>query len=159
VALASRFEDLRAWQAARVLTAHVYALLRRGELARDYALNDQLRRAAISTMNNIAEGFDSASHTEFRRFLRYASRSASEVQSCLHIAKDQRYIDEATFNSAYSEAAIVRKLCAALIRSLPRSSIRSAMPLIKEPPPPAYGSEPLPVTGHRSPVTSFLVLE
>jgi four helix bundle protein len=81
VALARRFEDLRAWQSARDLTSAVYALARNGEFARDFALSDQIRRAAISTMNNIAEGFDSASRAEFARFLRYAARSASEVQS------------------------------------------------------------------------------
>jgi four helix bundle protein len=171
VAVASRFEDLRAWQAARGLTIKVCALLRRREFSRDFALGDQIRRAAVSTMNNIAEGFDSASPTEFARFLRYASRSASEVQSCLHVARDQKYIDESQFDGVYAEAAVVRKLCVALIRSLTgRRKPSASDPRIGEPAPPAYVQDqsrcrrepavrssvpPLLVTGHRPPVTSL----
>jgi four helix bundle protein len=154
VALASRFEDLRAWQAARRLTGQVYALLRRPECGHDFALADQIRRAAISTMNNLAEGFDSASRAEFARFLRYASRSASEVQSCLHVALDQRYIDRRLFDEAYAQAAMVCKLCSALIRSFgsPPKPRPHTHPQVKEAPAQYRASLP-PVTGHRSPVT------
>ena len=78
--LVTRFEDLEVWQQARKLTADVYLVADGSALSRDFVLGDQIRRAAISTMNNIAEGFDSASRFEFRRFLRYAGRSASEVK-------------------------------------------------------------------------------
>jgi hypothetical protein len=107
-------------------------------------------------MNNVAEGFDSASRAEFTRFLRYASRSASEVQSCLYVASDQGYIDPADFDSLYRQAASVRKLCVALIRALNRPSPRSEQ--VNEPATP-YGpelSDPAAVSvapGHRSPVT------
>jgi len=154
VALASRFEDLRAWQAARRLTGQVYALLGRPECGHDFALSDQVRRAAISTMKNIAEGFDSASRTEFARFLRYSSRSASEVQSCLYVALDQGYIDRRLFDEIYGQAAVVRKLCSGLVRSLGLLSKarKHSSPQVKEAPA-VYGTRLIPVTGHRSPVT------
>ncbi|MER2598994.1 MAG: four helix bundle protein [Caldilineales bacterium] len=77
--LISRFEDLIAWQKARVLTNKVYELTNRGEFARDFALRNQIRRAASSVMHNIAEGFDAGSDPEFIRFLKIARRSASET--------------------------------------------------------------------------------
>ena len=135
MALAERFEELRAWQAARALTLDVYALARGDQFRHDFGLGDQIRRAAVSTMNNIAEGFDSASRVEFVRFLRYASRSASEVQSCLYVALDQRYISQEQFDRAYASAASVRKLCAGLIRSLRAQG----QPRISEPQAPPYG--------------------
>jgi len=160
--LARRFEDLRAWQAARDLTEDVYRLVRRSEFARDFALNDQIRRAVISTMNNIAEGFDSASGAEFCRFLRYASRSASEVQSCLHVAVHQGYVSQGEFQQAYDRAAAVRMLSVALIRSLQGTRRSGGEPQVREAEA-VYGSGlglprhavVSPVTGHRSPVTPF----
>lgn len=75
------FEDLQAWQKARELAGEIYGMTRKDSLSRDFGLSDQIRRAAGSVMHNIAEGFDSGSDAEFRRFLRIARRSASEVQS------------------------------------------------------------------------------
>ncbi|MDX2167230.1 MAG: four helix bundle protein [Deltaproteobacteria bacterium] len=116
--LVRRFEDLEAWKEARQLTSSVYRLARVSPVRVDPGLADQMRRAAVSTMNNIAEGFDSASRTEFRRFLRYAIRSASEIQSCLYVAMDQHWIDEVTFAAVYAEARSVRRLCSGLVRRL-----------------------------------------
>jgi four helix bundle protein len=110
MALVRRFEDLAAWQEARKLTAAAYALTADRTFGRDAALIDQIRRAAVSCMNNIAEGFDSGSRSEFRRFLRYAVRSASEVQSCLYVALDRSYVDQAAFSAAYEGAEAVRRL-------------------------------------------------
>ena len=78
-----RFEDTRAWQEARTLTNMVYDASDEGPFATDFGLRDQIRRAAGSTMHNISEGFDAGSDAEFVRFLKYARRSASEVQSQL----------------------------------------------------------------------------
>jgi four helix bundle protein len=118
VGLVSRFEDLEAWREARRLTSQVYQVVDGTPLRRDFVLGDQLKRAAISTMNNIAEGFDSTSRLEFRRFLTYAARSASEVQSCLYVAVDRAYIDRGTFDGIYAQARSVRRLCAGLSRRL-----------------------------------------
>src|SRR5688500_6775777 len=76
-----RFEDIESWQLARELTKRVYAVAMRGAFAKDFGLRDQITRAAGSAMHNIAEGFDGGSNPEFVRFLRYAQRSCSEVQS------------------------------------------------------------------------------
>jgi four helix bundle protein len=118
VRLVSRFEDLEAWREARKLTAQVYEVVDGTALRRDFVLGDQLRRASISTMNNIAEGFDSTSRLEFRRFLTYAARSASEVQSCLYVALDRAYIDRGTFERIYAQARSVRRLCSGIGRRL-----------------------------------------
>jgi four helix bundle protein len=133
MALVRRFEDLAAWRAARDLTREVYRAAAHGSFGRDWGLADQIRRAAVSTMNNTAEGFDSGSRTELARFLRYAARSASEVQSCLYVALDQEYIDDVTFNSLYRHAQQVRTLVRALARTANyRRPLRAQTPLARE---------------------------
>lgn len=75
-----RFEDIQAWQEGRKLVKQIYTLTGSGALSKDNGLRDQLRRAAVSTIANIAEGFDCDSHVEFARFLGIARRYAVEVQ-------------------------------------------------------------------------------
>jgi four helix bundle protein len=105
-----RFEDVEAWKAARDLANAVYAAILGSRIERDFALRDQMQRAAISVMANIAEGFDSRSDPEFIRFLSYAYRSASELQSHFYVARDQNYIDQSAFDPVYAQATIVKKL-------------------------------------------------
>jgi len=93
----TRFEDIQAWQLARDLTRAIYAASARDPFARDFGLRDQIRRAAGSVMHNIAEGFDAGSNPEFKRFLQYAQRSATEVLSQLYVALDQGYITQEQF--------------------------------------------------------------
>ena len=116
--LVKRFEDLEAWQAGRQLARTICAVTDDGDFRRDFSLIDQARRAALSVMNNIVEGFDSGSTAEFVRFLGYARRSASEVQSCLYVALDREYLSPAKFQQAYDEAERVRALIAGFIRYL-----------------------------------------
>jgi len=92
-----RFEDIDAWKAARELTQKVYRSTCTGDFARDFGLRDQAQRAAVSIMANIAEGFDSGSNREFLRFLNYALRSATELQSHIYVALDQGYLKEEEF--------------------------------------------------------------
>jgi four helix bundle protein len=122
VALVKRFEDLRIWQEARRLTSTSYELSHVRKFQGDRSLADQVRRAAVSVMNNIAEGFDSGSKSEFRRFLRYSIRSISEVQSCLYVAIDRGYITREDFNRTYATAALLKKQCGALVDRLARHS-------------------------------------
>ena len=103
-----RFEDIEAWQLARVLTNKVYSLTKKPEFARDYGFKGQIQDAAGSTMHNTAEGFDSESNPEFIRFLRYAKRSCTEVQSELYVALDQKYITAIEFQEVYDHAARTR---------------------------------------------------
>lgn len=115
-----RFEDIEAWQAARLLAADVYDLAKMTPLTKDFGLRDQLQRSAVSIMANIAEGFDSRSDSEFCRFLNYAYRSATETQSHLYVALDQEYADNMTFDKLYDQAETVKKLLNGFIRYLRR---------------------------------------
>lgn len=94
---ADRFEDLIAWQKARKLTQEVYKVTRLGNFSKDFGLCDQIRRASVSIMSNIAEGFDRGGRAEFHQFLVIAKASAAEVRSQLYVANDIGYIDAETF--------------------------------------------------------------
>ncbi|PSQ92571.1 MAG: four helix bundle protein, partial [Bacteroidetes bacterium SW_4_67_19] len=80
-----RFEDIESWQKARRLARRIYELTGNGDFARDFGLRDQIRRAAVSIMSNIAEGFERGSRREFARFLDIAKASAGEVRSPLYV--------------------------------------------------------------------------
>ena len=103
-----RFEDIDAWQLARELTRSVYRLTKMPGFAHDYGLKRQIQEAAASAMHNIAEGFDAETNTEFIRFLRYAKRSCSEVQSELYVALDEAYISTTEFQDTYEQARRTR---------------------------------------------------
>ena len=103
-----KFEELPCWQRARELCQVINELLNRDMFRRDYSLKDQMWRAAGSVMDNIAEGFDSETNPEFVRFLRYAKRSCTEVQSELYVALDQQYITNAEFHDVYDHAGRTR---------------------------------------------------
>lgn len=118
MALIKKFEDIVAWQEARKLVASVYRLTSSGALAKDYGTRDQLQRAAVSAMTNIAEGFDCESKVEFARFLGIARRSAVEVQSLLYAALDVGYINEQVFKTEYRQAEKTKALIGGLKRSL-----------------------------------------
>ncbi len=97
-------EKIQAWQLARELSRKVYHLTKKPEFSKDFGLKNQIRDAAGSSMHNIAEGFDSESNAEFIRFLRYAKRSCTEVQSQLYVALDERYISLEEVNENYELA-------------------------------------------------------
>ena len=103
-----RFEDIEAWQLARELTRTVYRLTKATGFDHDYGLKRQILEAAGSSMHNIAEGFDSETNAEFIRFLRYAKRSCTEVQSELYVALDEAYISAIEFQDAYEQARRTR---------------------------------------------------
>lgn len=102
--MAERFEDLRVWQAARSLTQDVYTITNKGAFAKDFALKDQIRRAAISIMSNIAEGFESRTRPRFVDYLGIAKASAAEVRSQLYVALDQGYLNQETFDTMTDNA-------------------------------------------------------
>jgi len=103
-----RFEDIEAWQLAHELARKVYCLTKKTKFAKDYGLKRQIQDAAGSSMHNIAEGFDSETNAEFIRFLRYAKRSCTEVQSELYIAVDNEYISSIEFKDVYEQARRTR---------------------------------------------------
>jgi len=100
----TRFEDIKAWQTARELTILVYAMTKQANFDRDFGLRDQIRRAAISVMSNIAEGFESRTDVQFINYLGTARASAGEVRAQLYIAHDQGYLKDEEFNETYALA-------------------------------------------------------
>lgn len=113
-----RFEEIKAWQLARELTQKIYRLTSKDRFLRDYGLKRQIQNAAGSAMHNIAEGFDSETNSEFLRFLRYAKRSCSEIQSQLYVALDQKYISKTEFQDVYDHAGQTRAAIRGFIKYL-----------------------------------------
>ena len=99
-----RFEEIRAWQTARELTRRIYEISGQGAFARDYGLRDQMRRAGVSIMSNIAEGFESGTQALFIRYLRYAKASAGEVRAQLYVGLDAGYLAEAEVGELFDLA-------------------------------------------------------
>ena len=97
-----RFEEIRAWQTARELTRRIYEISGRGALARDFGLRDQMRRAGVSIMSNIAEGFESETRALFIRYLGYAKSSAGELRAQLYVGLDAGYLAEAEFEELFN---------------------------------------------------------
>lgn len=94
-----QFEDLEVWKAARLLTQSIYRLTQTEPFSKDFALRDQLRRATVSIMSNIAEGFERGGNQEFCQFLYIAKGSCGEVRSQLYIALDQNYVSRKEIDS------------------------------------------------------------
>ena len=113
-----RFEELIAWQKARELTRLVYLLTMAGGLAKDFGLREQMRRAAVSIMSNIAEGFERGSSAEFHRFIVIAKGSCAELRSQLYIALDAGYITPTEFDKIYTLAVEVSKILGGLKAAL-----------------------------------------
>ena len=120
MSLIKRFEDIKVWQEARKLVRQVYIITNSDKFARHFGLKDQIRRSAVSTMANIAEGFDCESKVEFARFLGISRHSAAEVQSLLYAASDIGYIDAGMFQSTYDQAEKTKALTGAFMHSLRR---------------------------------------
>ena len=116
-----RFEDIRAWQHARKLVNAIYQASNKNSFSKDYRFRDQIRSAAVSIMANIAEGFDSSSDKEFLRFLSFARRSATEVQSHLYVALDQRYITQDQFDELFQMTVAAKNLISGFMRYLSSS--------------------------------------
>jgi four helix bundle protein len=114
----ARFEDVAAWQGARALVKAIYHATGQGAFARDYGLRDQIQRAAVSIMSNIAEGFERNSDTEFRRFLTIAKASAGEVRSLLYVAADLEYIDLPTSEQLTERALHLSRQIGSFMRYL-----------------------------------------
>ena len=100
----TRFEEIEAWKTARQLTNSIYKVSEQGVFAKDFGLKDQIRRASVSAMSNIAEGFESRTDTQFINYLGHAKGSSGEVRSQLYVALDLKYISQAEFAEAYEFA-------------------------------------------------------
>jgi len=118
-----RFEDIEGWKSARELCKMIYKIT--ADFGHNYGLKDQIQRAAVSIMANIAEGFDTGSHLEFKRFLVFSMRSASEVHSHLYVALDQQYISEEEFRLIYRKIVENKNLIYGFIRYLKSAARKS----------------------------------
>jgi four helix bundle protein len=105
-----KFEDIQAWQNSRELVKVIYSVTNNGHFARDFGLRDQVLRAAVSTMLNIAEGFARKTNKEFSQFLTVAHGSSAEVQSALYVALDQKYISQQQFDNLYKMTDQISKM-------------------------------------------------
>lgn len=113
-----RFEEIKAWQQAKELVLTVYQASENGQFSKDYSLRDQIRRAAVSVMSNIAEGFERGSDKDFQRFLYMAKGSAGEVRSHLFVAKELGYLTPDEFGILRSKSEDVSKSLSGFITYL-----------------------------------------
>ena len=121
-----KFEDITAWQKGRELKQALYRHSKRGEFAKDFALRDQARRAAMSVTANIAEGFERGGNREFIQFLSISKGSCGEVRDHLYSALDEQYVTQDEFEKSYEQAAEVGRLIASFMNHLQHSEIRGA---------------------------------
>jgi four helix bundle protein len=122
MATVASFEELKCWKAARELVTLVYKLSNTGQLARDFEVKDQLRRAALSVMNNIAEGFGRGTPKEFARFLDIAHASGTEVKSITYVLEDLNYLPIDDIQNIREKADRARGLTRGLIKYLHEKS-------------------------------------
>ncbi len=99
-----RFEEIEAWKTAREMTRLIYALTDEGRFARDFGLRNQIQRASVSVMSNIAEGFESRTQPQFIEYLSRAKASAGEVRCQLYVAADLGYMTESQMGEAFDLA-------------------------------------------------------
>jgi four helix bundle protein len=121
MALITRFEEIEGWQKARELTRSIYHMTSQGSFARDFSLKDQIRRAGVSSMSNVAEGFEREGNKELVQFLTLSKGSAAEVKSHLYAALDARFITETQFKQTYQLADETGKLIGGFMRYLETS--------------------------------------
>jgi four helix bundle protein len=115
-----RFEDFIAWPKARELTAIVYRATEQGKFQKDYGLRDQMRRASVSIMANIAEGFERGRSSEFHQYLSVAKASCAELRSHLYVALDAQYLQREDFNVLKSHAEEAGRVLGGLRASVQR---------------------------------------
>ena len=116
----TRFEDLIAWQKARILTSAIYKITKQGTFARDYELIKQIRKSAVSVMSNLAEGFERGKVTEFHQFISIAKGSCAELRCQLYIAKDSEHISDEIFLDLMRKAEEVGRIIGGLRKAVGR---------------------------------------
>ncbi len=122
----NKFEDIESWKKARRLTNEIYQTTAIGGFVRDFGLKDQIRRASVSILSNIAEGFERGGDKEFSQFLAIAKGSCGEVRAQLYVALDQGYFSADTFDQLLTSATEVGQLLAGFIRYLKRSPLHGS---------------------------------
>jgi four helix bundle protein len=118
------FEEIEAWKRARNLAGEIYAISSTGPFSKDFGLREQMRRAVVSVMSNIAEGFERSGTGEFIQFLSMAKGSAGEVRAQLYVALDQSYIDRETFNRFHASTTDICRMISGLMHYLQNSGVK-----------------------------------
>ena len=117
------FEDLQVWKDSRILVKSIYQLTSDGKFSKDFGLREQIQRASVSIMNNIAEGFERNNNKKYIKFLGYSKGSAGEVRSMLYVTTDLGYISQDNFNMHYQMAINIITQISNFIKYLKKSSI------------------------------------
>ncbi len=110
-----RFEDIIAWQKAKELTVRIYKALGN---CRDYGFRDQLQRAAVSVMNNIAEGFERQTEKEFKQYLYIAKGSSGEVRSMLILSRELGYLEEKEVTEFIGLSEEISRILTGIIKAI-----------------------------------------
>src|SRR4030042_4132500 len=118
------FKEIEACQKAKELTRGIYAVSNKGPFSKDFGLRDQIRRASVSIMSNIAEGFERGGTREFIQFLSMAKGSSGEVRSQAYVAVAQGYIDKETFEQLYTLASEASRMITGLMKYLHKSNVK-----------------------------------
>lgn len=126
------FEEIKAWQKARILCNEIYAVITTTGLEKDYKLKDQISGSSGSAMDNIAEGFGRGGNAEFIQFLEITHASACECQSQLYRVVDRNYISKEKFNELYNLAQEVRNMTLKLIQYLSGTEMKGAKYMLRE---------------------------
>ncbi len=121
-----KFEEIDSWKKARELTKDIYRATSSGSFVRDFGLKDQIRRASISTLSNIAEGFERGGDNEFLQFLSVAKGSCGEVRAQLYVALDLGYLSQDVFERLSHRALEISRLSSALMKYLSNSNLRGS---------------------------------
>ena len=126
MAKVKKFEEIESWKRARSLTKRIYDATATGPFAKDFGLRDQIRRAAISILSNIAEGFERGGDKEFTQFLSVAKGSSGELRAQLYVALDQQYISVEVFKVLSEDAAEISRLISGFMKYLKQSEFRGS---------------------------------
>jgi four helix bundle protein len=120
----TRLEEIESWKKSRELTKSIYRISLRERFFRDFGLRDQIRRAAVSILSNIAEGFERDGDKEFIQFLSLAKASCGELRAQLYVALDQKYISDDEFSALTNSAIEISRMISGLIKYLKQSGMQ-----------------------------------
>ncbi len=118
------FEDIQAWQKARELNKEIYKISNNGSFSKDFGLRDQIRRASVSIISNIAEGFERNGSKEFKQFLSIAKGAAGEVRAQLYVALDLEYITKSEFEKLNILVSDTSRMISGFINYLKISEVK-----------------------------------
>ena len=126
MATIKKFEDIEAWQKARELAKTIYDITAAGKFSRDFGLRDQMRRAAVSILSNIAEGFERGGDKEFVQFIAMAKGSSAEVRAQLYVALDQGYIAQEAFDRLSDSTIQISRMLSGFMKYLRTSALKGS---------------------------------